>query len=211
MSATRCGSPCGPKRFSSRRLRGNRRSARRSPSGPACPTCARLGLGPGGEDPRGVRLVASLQPDRAVLGRSRRHAASRATPRDCRTARACRARGRRDRRGRRGRRPARCRPAACPSRRLELRRSPSDTEMRVLSMCIVVGEHDALVGHDVLVERVVGVDRAARRAAAHALAAADAEVELVVRLLPLVGTDEPARLGLGVGPGREHARRRRRR
>ena len=59
----------------------------------------------------------------------------------------------------------------------------------------VVGVHDALVRHDVAVHGVEGMDHTAKRSDAEALDPADSEVELVLCLAPLLGTDEPAGLG----------------
>ena len=59
---------------------------------------------------------------------------------------------------------------------------------------------------DVPVFGVVGMDGAAGRAAAHAFLAADAEVELVVGFLPLVGAAEPFGFRLRIGEGVEHFR-----
>src|SRR5256885_6068360 len=63
----------------------------------------------------------------------------------------------------------------------------------------VVGVDDALGRDDVLVERLIAVGAAIRRSALAVFPPADAEVELEMR----IGADEPARLGLRIGPGRE--------
>jgi hypothetical protein len=60
---------------------------------------------------------------------------------------------------------------------------------------------DALGRDDVLVDRLIGVGVAVWRGASAAFPPADAEVELQIR----VGVDEPARLRLLIGPGRERS------
>src|SRR5215204_3327759 len=52
-----------------------------------------------------------------------------------------------------------------------------------------------------MVERLIAVGAAIRRGAPAAFPSADAEVELEMR----IGIDEPARLGLRIGPGRERS------
>jgi hypothetical protein len=63
----------------------------------------------------------------------------------------------------------------------------------------LVGGHDAFVRDDVPIFGFVRVDRAAGRAAADALFAADAKIELVVGLLPIWRSAEPFDLFLRIG------------
>src|SRR5216683_8162950 len=69
--------------------------------------------------------------------------------------------------------------------RQELHRRQRERDPPLVEMHLIA-EDDALVRHDILVKRVVDMDRAAGRAAADALSPADPEVELVVRFLPRV-------------------------
>src|SRR5439155_6416794 len=79
-----------------------------------------------------------------------------------------------------------------------------DRDLRVVEVHIV-GSDNALVGHDVLDERLEGIGWAAAGCAAAAdLFTADAEVELVLGG-PFVGAAEPAFLGCGVGERAEDA------
>src|SRR5215217_2677152 len=80
----------------------------------------------------------------------------------------------------------------------ELHRRQRDRDPRLLQ-AHVVGVDDALGRNDVLVERLVAVGLAIRRGAPAAFPPADAEVELETCL----GVDEPACLGLRIGPRRE--------
>src|SRR5690349_10233051 len=63
----------------------------------------------------------------------------------------------------------------------------------------LVGGDDALAFDNVPDRGVIRMDDAARRAARHALFAADPEVELVVGLLPSLGAYKPLRLGSRIG------------
>jgi hypothetical protein len=80
----------------------------------------------------------------------------------------------------------------------ELDRGQRDGDPRLVQEH-VVGVDDALVRDDVPVERLIDVGVTIRRDAPAAFPPADAEIELKLYL----GVYEPARLGLGIGPGRE--------
>ena len=177
------------------------------------PLGARLGFGPGGEHAGGRRLVTPLQPDGAVLGRSRRHvAASLALERRLEIveqgARAVLARAGVVVAVEKDRLLGIHEPGA-PAGRLELDRAERHRDARARPGTSRRSSTMRSFGHDVLVDRVVGVDRAARRAAAHALAAADAEVELEASTSPIRRGRRTSAPWPWVGKGGEDARRRR--
>src|SRR3546814_11058202 len=66
-----------------------------------------------------------------------------------------------------------------------------------------VGEDDAPLGHDIQNDGLVHMPRPARLARRRVLAAADAEVEAMLHVLPAIGLAEPAPLERRLGPGGE--------
>src|SRR5262249_1393837 len=80
-------------------------------------------------------------------------------------------------------------PGALPLS-FDLDRRQRDRDAAVVEMH-VVGDDDALVRDDIVVERVVGMDGAALRAATRQLTAADAEVERMLVRPPFFRTVEP--------------------
>jgi len=84
----------------------------------------------------------------------------------------------------------------------------SETEIRSPPKAHVVAVDDALVRHDVPIDGLQRVGGAVLHAALVALAAADAEVQVPVNLLParVVLAAEPPRLLLLLGEGGEHPR-----
>src|SRR3546814_3886778 len=67
-----------------------------------------------------------------------------------------------------------------------------------------VGEDDAPLGHDIQNDGLVHMPRPARLARRRVLAAADAEVEAMLHVLPAIGLAEPAPLERRLGPGGEN-------